>query len=78
MADSPHQVSETSTYDSVIFPNDAVATVMADLMQDDVAIMSPDENNSSKLHLHSNETGEILTQINIGAQEGWGAVIDFR
>lgn len=64
--------------EAVVFPTTSLARTLAPLIDDDVAVLSPDDAFGSKMHLHGADDGAILTQLNVGASVDWETTLDLR
>ena len=78
MSQAPTDDDAEMAYDAVVFPNEDVARKIAPLINPEMTIYSQDDAWESKFHLHDNETGEVLTQVNIGASVNWETLVDLR
>lgn len=68
----------TPDYDAVVVDDSVTAVALTQLVRDDIAVYSDDDAFSSKFHLHDNETGGILTQVESGASVDWDTLLDLR
>jgi hypothetical protein len=70
--------SVPDTIESVVLPSTELASAVTPLFSDDIVVLSPDTAFASKLHMHDNETGQIVTQLNAGSSIDWETTLDLR